>query len=169
MHYASALRSFLPGGGPIYWRRKAGACSGNSIASLRNGVREWTGSAGSDAARTWLRSAVGTQRPKTRSGGRRKAIFVHGCFWHRHGGCRFAYQPKSRVSFWADKFAGTVARDLRSVAALAAGGWDVLIIWECESHDIMVLRERIISFMGLDADERTGRWGARTVCDSEKA
>jgi DNA mismatch endonuclease (patch repair protein) len=108
-------------------------------------------------------------RPDIVMKGRRKAIFVHGCFWHRHGGCRFAYQPKSRVPFWADKFAGTVARDLRSVAALAAGGWDVLIIWECESHDIMVLRERIISFMGLDADERTGRWGARTVCDSEKA
>ncbi|MGP0059734.1 MAG: very short patch repair endonuclease [Beijerinckiaceae bacterium] len=108
-------------------------------------------------------------RPDIVMKGRRKVIFVHGCFWHRHEGCRFAYQPKSRAAFWADKFARTVARDLRSVAALAADGWDVLIIWECESHDTMVLRKRIISFLGRDSDERTGQWGARTACNSEKA
>jgi len=108
-------------------------------------------------------------RPDIVMKGRRKAIFVHGCFWHRHEGCRFAYHPKSREDFWGAKFAGTVARDRRSVAALAAGGWDVLIIWECESHEITLLRERIIAFMGRGSDGRTGHWCARTVCDSKKA
>ena len=62
----------------------------------------------------------------------RLAVFVHGCFWHRHEGCRYAYTPKSRVAFWMKKFAGNVARDRRQEAALRALGWRVLVIWECE-------------------------------------
>jgi DNA mismatch endonuclease (patch repair protein) len=59
-------------------------------------------------------------------------IFVHGCFWHRHPGCPYATTPKTRPEFWNEKFQKNVARDLANIAALAAGGWNVLIIWECQ-------------------------------------
>jgi len=62
----------------------------------------------------------------------RAAIFVHGCFWHRHEGCRNATTPSTRTDFWEDKFAGTVERDRRAAEALAALGWTVVTIWECE-------------------------------------
>lgn len=59
------------------------------------------------------------------------AIFVHGCFWHQHPGCRYATSPKTRASFWAEKFAKNHLRDERQKAALLAEGWRVLIVWEC--------------------------------------
>lgn len=59
-------------------------------------------------------------------------IFVHGCYWHRHPGCKFAYQPKSRVEFWTAKFVDNVERDTRNREALESLGWRVLVIWECE-------------------------------------
>jgi len=61
----------------------------------------------------------------------RAVVFVHGCFWHRHRGCRFAFSPRSRVDFWQAKFAGTVARDARQHASLLGDGWRVAIVWEC--------------------------------------
>lgn len=60
-------------------------------------------------------------------------IFVHGCFWHRHKNCRFAYTPKSRVRFWQDKFQSNVERDRRNVRALRALGWRIMTVWECEA------------------------------------
>ena len=66
---------------------------------------------------------------------RRLAVFVHGCFWHRHDGCRYAYTPKSRVTFWTKKFAENVARDRRNEEALQDLGWRVLVIWECITRD----------------------------------
>ena len=65
----------------------------------------------------------------------RLAVFVHGCFWHRHEGCRYAYTPKSRTEFWAGKFAQNTARDRRNEEALRDLGWTVLVIWECEARD----------------------------------
>jgi DNA mismatch endonuclease (patch repair protein) len=62
----------------------------------------------------------------------RTVIFVHGCYWHRHSGCRHATTPKSNIDLWNGKFAATVERDLRNVADLEAAGWRVLIVWECE-------------------------------------
>ena len=62
----------------------------------------------------------------------RTAIFVHGCFWHRHPGCRNATMPSTRREFWREKFDGNISRDLRNQAALVAAGWTVLTIWECE-------------------------------------
>jgi len=59
------------------------------------------------------------------------AIFVHGCFWHRHAGCRYATKPKSRTRFWNKKFKGNMERDLRNRAALETAGWRVAIVWEC--------------------------------------
>ncbi|WP_343613251.1 DNA mismatch endonuclease Vsr [Novosphingobium sp.] len=65
---------------------------------------------------------------------RRKAIFVHGCFWHRHPDpeCRLARLPKSRLDFWLPKLDGNRARDLANVEKLKTMGWRVLIVWECE-------------------------------------
>lgn len=65
---------------------------------------------------------------------RRRAIFVNGCFWHRHVGCRRASMPVSNVPFWEKRFAVNVARDQRVQAELEAGGWSVLVIWECQSR-----------------------------------
>ena len=58
-------------------------------------------------------------------------VFVHGCFWHRHAGCRFATTPASRVEFWQTKFEANVARDVACFDALAIAGWRVATIWEC--------------------------------------
>lgn len=60
-------------------------------------------------------------------------VFVHGCFWHRHPGCRKASLPKSNVRFWRDKFDRNVARDARNQQDLKAAGWRVITIWECET------------------------------------
>lgn len=62
----------------------------------------------------------------------RSVVFVHGCFWHRHTGCRYAYDPKSRVEFWQQKFSENIDRDRYVVGALKDMGWRVHIIWECE-------------------------------------
>lgn len=66
---------------------------------------------------------------------RRIALFVHGCFWHRHKGCANTRIPKTRLDFWIPKFKENVKRDRRHITALTKDGWLVLIIWECETHD----------------------------------
>lgn len=60
------------------------------------------------------------------------AIFVHGCFWHRHEGCKRVTLPKSNTEFWKEKFARTIERDRQAVRALREDGWRVLVLWECE-------------------------------------
>ena len=70
-------------------------------------------------------------RPDIVMRSRRVAIFVHGCFWHRHRGCRFAAVPKTRASFWARKLDANVTRDKRSIEILIQDGWRVLVVWEC--------------------------------------
>ena len=65
----------------------------------------------------------------------RTVIQVHGCYWHRHSGCRLAYSPKSNVERWQAKFDENVERDQRDEAALVALGWRVIIVWECEIRD----------------------------------
>lgn len=62
----------------------------------------------------------------------RTAIFVHGCFWHRHPDCRNATMPSTRREFWQEKFDGNVTRDARNRAALEEAGWTVITVWECE-------------------------------------
>ena len=75
----------------------------------------------------------------------RTVIFVHGCFWHRHAGCKYAYTPKSSMEFWDNKFQGTVERDLKKTKTLETSGWRVLVVWECalESNAQAILREVI--------------------------
>jgi len=62
---------------------------------------------------------------------RRAVIFVNGCFWHDHEGCKYATKPKSQIEFWAGKFAANRARDRRNYAMLKAEGWKTLVVWEC--------------------------------------
>ena len=66
----------------------------------------------------------------------RTVVLVHGCFWHRHARCRFAYTPKSNLPFWLRKFEENVARDRRAAKALHAHGWKVITVWECQTGDI---------------------------------
>jgi DNA mismatch endonuclease (patch repair protein) len=61
----------------------------------------------------------------------RAVVFVHGCFWHRHAGCRYATTPSTRADFWQSKFEANVARDNAVQRALLAAGWRVATIWEC--------------------------------------
>lgn len=61
----------------------------------------------------------------------RAAIFVHGCFWHRHNGCRYSTTPATNPEFWQRKFDSNVERDQRDLKALEAAGWRVAIVWEC--------------------------------------
>jgi DNA mismatch endonuclease (patch repair protein) len=70
-------------------------------------------------------------------------VFVHGCFWHRHPKCRFAYTPKSRKTFWLSKLEGNVSRDKRAIAALKRLGWKTLVVWECELHDLERVSARL--------------------------
>jgi DNA mismatch endonuclease (patch repair protein) len=70
-------------------------------------------------------------------------VFVHGCFWHRHAGCKYAYTPKSRRKFWLEKFAGNVKRDRSNCRRLRYLGWRVLTVWECEATDLDRLTRRL--------------------------
>lgn len=79
--------------------------------------------------------------------GRRKAIMVHGCFWHRHAGCSRTTSPTTRAEYWQSKFAANVERDARKLAQLKALGWDTAIVWECETKNIDVLRQRLLLFL----------------------
>lgn len=76
---------------------------------------------------------------------RKVAIFVHGCFWHRHKGCRNAVLPKTRADFWRSKLDGNVQRDKRNAVALKLQGWSVLTIWECEVDDESRLSQKLLA------------------------
>jgi len=78
---------------------------------------------------------------------RKVVIFVHGCFWHRHSGCKLARLPKSREDFWLPKLNANKDRDIKNEKALSASGWRVLTVWECELKDIDQLKIKILEFM----------------------
>ena len=79
--------------------------------------------------------------------GKRKIIFVNGCFWHAHG-CRAARVPKSNVAYWQPKLERNRARDQQNFAALEAAGWKSLAVWECETRDESALARRLKTFLG---------------------
>jgi len=79
--------------------------------------------------------------------GRRQAIFVHGCFWHGHACARGARAPKANADYWRAKIARNVARDARNLEALAAQGWRVCVIWECELKDGGALEKKLRDFL----------------------
>lgn len=74
-------------------------------------------------------------------------IFVHGCFWHRHAGCQLAYKPKSRQSFWKEKFDENVKRDRRQNSRLRNLGWRCLVVWECQIGRTESLAKRLDGFL----------------------
>lgn len=79
----------------------------------------------------------------------RLCIFVHGCFWHRHPDCKYAYTPKSRIEFWLPKLDKNVERDLHAQKTLLSLGWRVLVIWECDTKNRDFLRKEIQKTFGL--------------------
>jgi len=78
---------------------------------------------------------------------RRKVIFVHGCFWHRHEGCRRTTTPKTRREFWEAKFEANEARDRRVQAELVEAGWRYLVVWECEVKHRVTLASTLRAFV----------------------
>jgi DNA mismatch endonuclease (patch repair protein) len=78
---------------------------------------------------------------------RRKAIFVNGCFWHGHG-CKIGRLPKSRPEFWVPKIARNKERDADKATALEKLGWQIITIWQCETKDSELLRQRLVDFLG---------------------
>lgn len=70
----------------------------------------------------------------------RTALFVHGCFWHRHAGCRYATTPSSNAKFWREKFELNILRDEHVKRELRAAGWKVKVIWACELNDSRLRR-----------------------------
>jgi DNA mismatch endonuclease (patch repair protein) len=87
-------------------------------------------------------------RPDVVFPGRRKAIFVHGCFWHGHVPCRLWRPPKTRSVVWEAKLARNRARDARVLSEFEAQGWDTLVLWECELRSSDILAERLTTFLG---------------------
>ncbi|MBD8560268.1 DNA mismatch endonuclease Vsr [Pseudomonas fluorescens] len=84
----------------------------------------------------------------------RLCVFVHGCFWHRHPGCKYAYTPKSRLDFWLPKLAKNIERDTRAQRALEAAGWRVSIIWECQTKNTDTLRSVIKKMFDPSLDDQ---------------
>jgi len=74
-------------------------------------------------------------------------IFVHGCFWHQHKGCKYAYLPKTKQDFWIKKLNANADRDKSVIKRLKKSGWRILIIWECETKEIAALENTIRSFL----------------------
>lgn len=79
---------------------------------------------------------------------RRKIVFVHGCFWHRHKGCVRTTTPKTRTEYWTRKFAQNQARDSAVASKLKEAGWDILIVWECETNNSETLLKKLKSYLG---------------------
>lgn len=73
----------------------------------------------------------------------RTVILVHGCYWHRHKGCRFAYTPKTRTDFWRRKFEENIKRDSQTKRRLRNLGWRIITIWECEIRGMETLAEHL--------------------------
>lgn len=86
-------------------------------------------------------------KPDIVMAGRRKIIEIRGCFWHQHKNCPFGRMPKSRLDYWQSKLTKNTKRDLLNVDKLTSDGWDVLIIWECETQDIDQLQFKLQSFL----------------------
>ncbi len=100
---------------------------------------------------------------------RRKAVFVHGCFWHgcERPGCRGGRRPRSNTGYWAEKLARNKARDAANLQALAGMGWSALVIWECELSGTEAVSRRLAAFLGptrLSSAKAQGRRGPTTRC-----
>jgi DNA mismatch endonuclease, patch repair protein len=108
-------------------------------------VRKWLWSNG---YRYRLRCKALPCKPDIVFPGRMKAIFIHGCFWHRHD-CRYFQWPKTNAEFWKKKIDGNVLRDQKNYDSLTGRGWQYLLLWECELKDDQdKIWKRLEAFMG---------------------
>ena len=105
-------------------------------------------------------------RPDIVFRGDRVAIFVHGCFWHRHEGCPHTRMPKSRLEFWTEKFAANVKRDRAAVTHLGDAGWTVLTIWECDTRNPDRLLLAVEEVTVIRAAAKAGRFSKRSLIAS---
>lgn len=80
--------------------------------------------------------------------GQKKIIFVHGCFWHGHIGCRRSERPETNRPFWDKKIDGNIARDRRNLRNLKKEGWKTLVIWQCQIKEGSKLMKRLLRFAG---------------------
>jgi len=88
-------------------------------------------------------------KPDLTFGPRNKAIFVHGCFWHQHPGCRDARMPAKRLDYWEPKLTANVVRDARNLRLLRRLGWSVAVVWECQvESDVSAVGRRLQRFLG---------------------
>lgn len=94
-----------------------------------------------------LQSTSLLERPDLVFPGRKKALFVHGCFWHRHENCALARLPKSRRDFWGPKVEGKKQRDIRNQEQLRQMKWRYLVVWECELRDTVNPKKRMRAFL----------------------
>lgn len=88
-----------------------------------------------------------------------KAILVHGCFWHGHEGCRRGALPKSRVEYWTEKISSNKERDQRKQTELEEAGWEVLVVWECETKDVEAVADKVERFLSREKDVNRGATG----------
>jgi DNA mismatch endonuclease Vsr len=93
-------------------------------------------------------------RPDVAFPRRRKAIYVHGCFWHAHENCSVSRVPKTRTAFWKAKFAANRERDRRLEASARQAGWSCLVVWECELRDEVTLARLLTSHLGTPKAQR---------------
>jgi DNA mismatch endonuclease (patch repair protein) len=77
-------------------------------------------------------------------------FFVHGCYWHRHPGCKYAYTPKTNVSFYEEKFKGNIQRHEKVTRQLEEEGWKVSVIWECETKNSEILRNKLLKILSMN-------------------
>ncbi|MER9723703.1 MULTISPECIES: very short patch repair endonuclease [unclassified Mesorhizobium] len=87
-------------------------------------------------------------RPDIVFPGRRKVVFVHGCFWHNHEGCKVGHLPHSRQDYWSAKFSRNKERDAANLEAATSQGWRALVVWECEVGNLDTLAVQLIAFLG---------------------
>lgn len=146
-----------PAAGTRYSRREGHVLVVDDVHSARMGLVRQKGTKPELVVRSLL-SALGHRFRVGRRGlagspdivnvSRRWVVFVHGCFWHRHG-CKATTTPGRNREFWEAKFERNVERDRRSVEALEALGFRVIVVWECETkRDVGPLRERLAALLG---------------------
>jgi DNA mismatch endonuclease (patch repair protein) len=86
-------------------------------------------------------------KPDITFSSRKKVIFVHGCFWHQHHGCKVKHIPKSNIDYWKPKLRRTIIRDKANQKKLIAEGWKYLILWECQLKNIDIVKQNIQNFL----------------------
>lgn len=91
-------------------------------------------------------------KPDLTFAGRRKVIFVHGCFWHQHHACTDGRVPKSNLAYWGPKLRANVIRDRKHIRQLKRLGWDACVVWECELKNFDELLPSLKTFLGPTAE-----------------